>query len=100
MGEVLSEADVARILSVPEPTVRRLFDEEVLTGTRNEDAWQTTVEILEGDVAILIEGERIARLREGQVVSPWAEKSPEDKTTRFTPEQVEALINKLESASS
>lgn len=97
MGDVLSEADVARILKVPEDTVRRLFEETVLTGTRDGDAWQTTGQILDGDLSILIEGERIERLRGGKHGSPWSGATSDQDKSVLTPEKILKLLEKLES---
>ena len=100
MGDVLSESDLARILAVPESTVRRLFEEGLLTGTQHDDGWRTTEQILEGDTAILIEGERIARLREGIHPSPWSDALREDDPGHLAPAKVAALIKRLETTSS
>lgn len=100
MGDVLSESDLARILKVSKPTVRRLFKEGLLTGTQHDDGWQTTAQIVEGDMAILIEGERIARLREGIHASPWSDALHEDDPGHLAPAKVAALIKQLETTSS
>ena len=71
MGDTLSESDVAHILKVSEPTVRRLIEEVVLSGMQSEGDWWTTEELLLGDLALLTENTRIQRLREGNYVSPW-----------------------------
>ena len=71
MGDTLSESDVARILEVSEPTVRRLIEEDVLSGAQSEGDWWTTEELLLGDLAVLTENARIQRFREGNYVSPW-----------------------------
>ncbi len=68
----MSESDVAHILKVSEPTVRRLVEEDALSGVQSEGDWWTTEELLLGDLAVLTEKARIQRIREGNYVSPWA----------------------------
>jgi len=98
MGEVLHEADVAEILKVPETTVRRLFEDAVLTGSQTDDVWQTTPEILEADLEILVEGERVERLRQGVRHSPWEDAARDDATDALAPERVAEVLKQLGSA--
>ncbi len=92
MGETLSESDVARVLKVSEPTVRRLIEEDVLSGMPSEGDWWTTEELLLGDLAVLTENARIQRFREGNYVSPWVAGLKEGDPGYVSSKRIEAIL--------
>lgn len=97
MGDTLGESDVARLLQIPESTVRRFFDKGVLSGTRSGDNWRTTEEILRGDIEILTDISRIDRLRESKVVSPWSDRIEEGDPGYISSERIQAILEEKES---
>lgn len=97
MGATLSESDVARLLKIPESTVRRFFEKGVLSGTQSGEEWQTTEEILRGDVEILTDISRIDRLREHKVVSPWSEALKEGDRGYISSEKIQEILEQKES---
>ena len=93
MGDTLSESDVAHILKVPEATVRRLIEEDVLSGAQSEEGdWWTTEELLLGDLAVLTENARIQRFREGNYDSPWVAGLKEGDLGYVSSRRIEVIL--------
>lgn len=78
MAKHLSENEVAEILKVSPATVHRLFDKKSLTGFKWGFEWRTTEEILEQDIQIMSDEERIEILRSGAHVSLWEPSSTDN----------------------
>ena len=92
MGDTLNQLDVARILNVPEASVRRLVEEGVLSGTQSDEEWHTTQDILAGDLAVLTENTRIRQLKEGRYISAWAAGPKEGDPGYISSERITAII--------
>ncbi len=93
MGDTLSESDVAHILKVPEATVRRLIEEDVLSGAQSEGNWWTTEELLLGDLAVLTENAHIQRIRDGSYVSPWRAGLKEGDPGYVSHKRIEVILD-------
>ena len=98
MGDSLGESDVARLLKIPESTVRRFFEKGVLSGTQSGENWHTTEEILRGDIEILTDISRIDRLREHKIASPWSDALEEGDRGYISSEKIQAILAEKETA--
>lgn len=92
MGGTLDQSDVARILKIPESSVRRLVEEGALSGARSDEQWCTTQDILAGDLAVLTENTRVQRLKEGKYISPWAAALKEGDPGYISSQRIAAIV--------
>ena len=92
MGDTLNQSDVARILKLPESSVRRLVEQGALSGTQSDEQWRTTQDILAGDLAVLTENTRVQRLKEGKYISGWAAALKEGDPGYISSERIAAII--------
>ena len=83
---------MAHILKVPEATVRRLIDEDALSGAHSEGDWWTTEELLLGDLAVLTENARIQRFRDGNYISPWGAGLKEGDPGYLSHKRIEVIL--------
>ena len=88
----MNQSDVARILKIPESSVRRLVDEGALSATQSDEEWRTTQDILARDLAVLAENTRVQRLKEGKYISAWAAALREGDPGYISSERIAAIV--------
>lgn len=96
MSERLDAEEASKLLKTDPSTVQQLWEEGIFQSAREDGAWFTTRELLEGDIETLTETARIHRLRQGGAPLP-TDPEAHAEFPWLSLDWVEAALNRLRS---